>query len=391
MGQQQHRPHTGAFPPRGRRFRRGSAWIVIVALALIGAGAYWYFFTMGGGNSPSGQPGLSALAEPVEEVGPRKLEVRFGSTVALRCDAQGGTKPYELDDPKFFRVEEEETTVHRFVWTDLPPGRFFYRVRVLRPGGKPLDGPLRNVLIPGEELATAATTTPSASAGGTTVTPGGSREGRSGTADPASGETTGEDDASAGEDVAADGSQGETAVPGAVGQELPASHLYDPPIREKPKTKSQRFALMAYDIGFRYGGASVTPAKRVELKKELDQRLGAFEAEKTPEAATEIGRNYLLLHNEMMALKYFGKAEQMKPGHVPALRGKLFIYEKYGMGWKVQETYGKLLALDPGSAALQKEAARARRMYGDFETFKETPKIITNPKFKDVARERLPK
>ena len=124
----------------------------------------------------------------------------------------------------------------------------------------------------------------------------------------------------------------------------------------------------------------------MELKKELEQRLGAYEVEKTPEAATEIGRNYLLHAQRDDGPQVLRQGREDEPGsHVPALRGKLFIYEKFGMGWKVQETYKKLLALDPGSAAsCRRKPLGPASMYGDFKTFDETPKIITNPKFKDV-------
>lgn len=387
MGQQHDWPHTGAFPRRGRRFRRGSVWIVVVILVAAAAAGGYFYLQSQKDQGAGGAVGISSLAEPVEETGPNRLELRFGSTVALRCDAQGGYKPYELNEPKLFRVEEEASTVHAFSWEKLEPGRFFYRVRVLRPGGDPVEGPLRNVLIPAARVAVTPGTEDGRPAGGEPAVGGPAvREGTQ----VAAGEGEEGEGTEGEEGVGERAARHEPAVPGAVGNELPASHLYDPPQRGAPKTKSDRFALMAYDIGFKYGGAAVTPKDRVELKKDLELRLGAFEGQKTAEGAVGIGRTYLLLHNEMMALKYFGKAEQLNSASVPALRGKLFVYEKYGMGWKVQETYGKLLALNPGSAALQKEAARAKRMYGSFSTFKETPKIITDPKYKDAVRERVP-
>jgi tetratricopeptide (TPR) repeat protein len=142
-----------------------------------------------------------------------------------------------------------------------------------------------------------------------------------------------------------------------------------------PSTKLGKRALSASKIDRSFGPASLQNNKREELLQKIEKLQKDYEDYDDAQGARQLAEAYLKLRDYRKALQYATAGVRHSPKDVGSHKIRLTVYKKFAMGWKVKETYQKLVSLCPGDSYLQKQYARDSKLFGNFKTIGKAQRV----------------
>ena len=142
-----------------------------------------------------------------------------------------------------------------------------------------------------------------------------------------------------------------------------------------PSTKLGKRALSASKIDRSFGPASLQNNKREKLLQQIEKLQKEYEDYDDAQGARQLAEAYLKLRDYRKALQYATAGVRHSPKDVGSHKIRLTVYKKFAMGWKVKETYQKLVSLCPGDSSLQKQYARDSKLFGNFKTIGKAQRV----------------
>ncbi len=142
-----------------------------------------------------------------------------------------------------------------------------------------------------------------------------------------------------------------------------------------PTTELGKRALSASKIARAFGPGSLKYNKREQLLERIKVLHKEYEDYDDAQGARELAQAYLELRDYRKALQYATAGVRHSPKDIGSHRIRLKVYKKFAMGWKVQETYKKLVDLQPKNQKLHDDYARDKALFGKFKTIGKAQRV----------------
>jgi len=296
---------------------------------------------------------------------------------------------YEQRSPSYRKTKETWfSRQHIMRVNDLKAGQVYFQIRGDLKTGARFQEPVRAAIIPpkmpvpdqvasttGKDPAQPGETSPTsaATAQGTTLvtatTPGevpGGTPPTSASPDQhaAVATSTGASSTGDGSIIDTDGSREATAEGTAMEGDNPYSKL--PPA--DPSTAMGKRAIHASTYRVKFGPNSLPAEDREVLENKIRELYKQWNEYGDAETSRELALTYLEFRDYRKAFRFASEVLKEHPDDVDMHNLRLSHFKTFGMGWKIQETYKKLIALDPSNAELRANYAKDTALYGDHKT-----------------------
>ena len=142
-----------------------------------------------------------------------------------------------------------------------------------------------------------------------------------------------------------------------------------------PSTELGQRALSASKIDRSFGPGSLEAKRRKEIIDRIETLRKEYEDYDDVQGARQLAQAYLELRDYRKALQFASAGVRHCPKDVGSHKIRLTVYKKFAMGWKVRETYQKLVALCPSDAGLKKGYSRDSQLFGNFKTIGKAQRV----------------
>ncbi len=126
-------------------------------------------------------------------------------------------------------------------------------------------------------------------------------------------------------------------------------------------------ARQAYLDEYSAGPARITEEKLKKIAPRIEDALKRYNESPDPDTAMELARLYLEINRYSQALYFSKKALDMDADHKPALLMRLKLFRMFGMGKKLQQTWDKLISLEPANEEYKRKRRQDLEVYGHFD------------------------